>query len=86
MKRCLVEGVYVFRLINNGKINEILYTPNAPDGVNFRPLSQLFESIRENGLGQYFYKRVKYVDQRIMGTFINNVEFTNIAENFRCLS
>jgi hypothetical protein len=85
VKRCLVEGVYVFRLINNGKINEILYTPNAPDGVNFRPLSQLFESIRENGLGQYFYKRVKYVDQRIMGTFINNVEFTNIAEKLPVL-
>ncbi|WP_435034888.1 dermonecrotic toxin domain-containing protein [Pseudomonas neuropathica] len=80
VKRCLVEGVYVFRLVQNGKINEVLYTPNAPDGVNFRPLSQLFESIRERGLGQYLYKRVKYVDQPIMGTFINNVEFTNISE------
>jgi len=85
VKRCLVEGVYVFRLINNGKINEVLYTPNAPDGVSFRPLSQLFESIRENGLGQYFYNRVKYVDQPIMGTFINNVEFTNISEKLPVL-
>ncbi|WP_456024245.1 dermonecrotic toxin domain-containing protein [Pseudomonas protegens] len=85
VKRCLVEGVYVFRLINGGKINEILYTPNAPDGLGFRPLSQLFESIKEKGLGQYFYKRVKYVDQPIMGTFINNVEFTNIAEKLPVL-
>ncbi|WLH36591.1 hypothetical protein PSH79_04685 [Pseudomonas sp. FP2196] len=80
VKRCLVEGVYVFRLVQNRNINEILYTPDAPDGVHFRPMSQFFESIKEHGLGQYFYDRVKYVDQRIMGTFINNIEFNNISE------
>lgn len=81
VKRCLVEGVYVFRLVQSGKITEILYTPGSPDGINFRPMSQFFASIRENGLGQYFYGRVKYVDQPIMGTFINNVEYTNISES-----
>lgn len=85
VKRCLVEGVYVFRLIDSGKISEILYTPGAPDGINFRPLTQLFEAIKQGGLGKYFYERVKYVDQRIMGTFINNVEFTNISETLPTL-
>lgn len=80
VKRCLVEGVYVFRLVNNRTIDEILYTPDAPDGVYFRPLSQLFQAIKEHGLGQYFYNRVKFIDQRIMGTFINNIEYRNITE------
>ncbi len=81
LKRCLIEGVYVFRLVEGGKVTEILYTPNAPDGVHFRPLNQLFASIKENGLGQYFYERVKYIEQPIIGTFVNNIEFRNISEN-----
>ncbi|WP_339538529.1 dermonecrotic toxin domain-containing protein [Pseudomonas sp. RA_15y_Pfl2_54] len=85
VKRCLVEGVYVFRLVQGGKVSEILYTPDAPDGVYLRPLSGFFEAIKEHGLGQYFYDRVKYVDQRIMGTFINNIEFNNVSEKLPVL-
>lgn len=85
VKRCLVEGVYVFRLVEGGKIKEMLYTPNAPDGVNFRMLGRLFESIKEHGLGQYLYERVKYVDQPLMGTFVNNIEFKNVTENMPTL-
>lgn len=85
VKRCMVEGVYVFRLVQGRVIKEILYTPNAPDGVHFRPLNQFFNAIKENGLGQYFYDRVKYMDQQIMGTFINNVEFNNINERLPVL-
>lgn len=81
LKRCLIEGVYVFRLVEGGKITEILYTPNAPDGVHYRPMNQLFASIKENALGQYFYERVKYIEQPIIGTFVNNIEFKNISES-----
>ncbi|UQS15810.1 DUF6543 domain-containing protein [Pseudomonas sp. HS6] len=81
LKRCLIEGVYVFRLVESGKLTEILYTPNAPGGVHFRPMNQLFASIKENGLGQYLYERVKYIEQPIIGTFVNNIEFKNISEN-----
>jgi len=81
VKRCLIEGVYVFRLVEGKKITEILYTPNAPDGVHLRPMSQLFASIKENGLGQYLYERVKYIEQPIIGTFVNNIEFRNISES-----
>ncbi|MCX2542483.1 DUF6543 domain-containing protein [Pseudomonas sp. COW5] len=81
LKRCLIEGVYVFRLVEGGRITEILYTPNAPDGVHYRPMNQLFASIKENGLGQYIYERVKYIEQPIIGTFVNNIEFKNISES-----
>lgn len=81
LKRCLIEGVYVFRLVEGGKITEILYTPNAPDGIHYRPMNQLFASIKENALGQYFYERVKYIEQPIIGTFVNNIEFKNISES-----
>jgi len=44
-------------------------------------MSQLFASIKENGLGQYLYERVKYIEQPIIGTFVNNIEFRNISES-----
>jgi hypothetical protein len=80
IKGCLVEGVYVFRLFKGEKFNDYLYTPDAPDGIYLRPMSWFFDSIKSGGLGQYYYERVKYKEQPILGTFVNNVEFTNIDE------
>lgn len=76
----LVEGVYVFRSLESGRVTDLLYTPNSPDGKWLRPLEEFVASVKHQGLGQYFYDRVMYKDQRVIGTYINNLEVSNSAQ------
>jgi len=52
----------------------IAYTPDAPDGISFRIASSLIASIKHVGMDKYFYHRVNYGRQRIIGTLIFNVK------------
>ncbi|EXF91359.1 hypothetical protein HK44_018600 [Pseudomonas fluorescens HK44] len=69
-----VQGVYVFRMMNNGVAEDLLYTPHAPDGRYFRPLAEFARSVKEGGLGGYYCKRVKYTDQRVISDYIEEVD------------
>ncbi|VVN71934.1 dermonecrotic toxin domain-containing protein [Pseudomonas fluorescens] len=73
----LVEGVFVFRLLKDMLVEEFLYTPDAPDGRCLRPMSEFVLAVKERGLGDYFYRRVRYTDQRVVGTYITELELNS---------
>ncbi|VVQ37822.1 hypothetical protein PS943_05475 [Pseudomonas fluorescens] len=70
----LVVGVYVFRLVIGGRIEEFLYTPDAPDGRLIRPHSEFVSAIKKLKLGNYFYDRVRNKDQQVVRTYITDLE------------
>lgn len=70
----LVVGVYVFRLVIGGRIEEFLYTPDAPDGRLIRPHSEFVSAIKKLKFGNYFYDRVRNKDQQVVRTYITDLE------------
>ena len=70
----LVVGVFVFRLVIGDRIEEFLYTPDAPDGRLIRPHSEFVSAVKKLKFGNYFYDRVRYTDQRVVGTYITDLE------------
>ncbi|MEO4013510.1 dermonecrotic toxin domain-containing protein [Pseudomonas rossensis] len=70
----LVVGVFVFRLVIGDRIEEFLYTPDAPDGRLIRPHSEFVSAVKKLKFGNYFYDRVRYKDQRVVGTYITDLE------------
>lgn len=69
-RRC-VWGVYVFRHVtDDGSQQDLLYTPQAPDGLWFRPLDELRDGLANGKLGDYLYNRVRYTDQRTIGSLL----------------
>jgi hypothetical protein len=69
-----IEGVYVFRMMNNGVAEDLLYTPHASDDRWFRPLAEFAKSVQVKGLGSYYCKRAKFTDQRKVNTYIEKVQ------------
>jgi hypothetical protein len=70
----LVVGVFVFRLVFGDRIEEFLYTPDAPDGRLIRPHSEFVSAVKKLKFGNYFYDRVRNKDQRVVGTYITDLE------------
>ncbi|MDH0746197.1 hypothetical protein N5D61_07570 [Pseudomonas sp. GD03842] len=71
----IVEGVYIFQDFARGEPGyKLLYTPGAPDGVHFRPLTDYGALLGSVSMQSYFYGRVAYAGQRRVGTFIDNFE------------
>ncbi|WP_415773285.1 dermonecrotic toxin domain-containing protein [Pseudomonas sp. LB3P38] len=70
----LVVGVFVFRLVIGDRIEEFLYTPDAPDGRLIRPHSEFVSAVKKLKFGNYFYDRVRYTNQRVVGTYITDLE------------
>ncbi|RON39273.1 hypothetical protein BK666_27825 [Pseudomonas frederiksbergensis] len=69
-----VVGAFVFRLYIAGKAEEYLYTPNAPDGCELRPFNDFVSAVKNRGLGDYFYDRMPAVYQRLIGTYMTDLE------------
>lgn len=74
LKGRLVVGVFVFRLHIAGKVEEYLYTPDAPDGRELRPFKDLVSAVKTRGLGDYFYERVYEKYQPQVGTYLTDLE------------
>ncbi|MFY1665028.1 dermonecrotic toxin domain-containing protein [Pseudomonas sp. Pseu.R1] len=71
----IIEGVFIFRDFSTSDPDyNMLYTPNAPDGVHFRPLTDYGALLNSAPMQSYFYGRVAYAGQRRVGTFIENFE------------
>jgi hypothetical protein len=79
LKGKLVVGVFVFRLVMADRIEEFLYTPDAPDGRLIRPHSEFVSAVKKLKFGNYFYNRVRFKDQRVVHTYITDMEE---ADNF----
>ena len=70
----IVEGVYIFRdFTNNNPEYKLLFTPNAPDGRDFRPLTDYAELMEAPSMQSYYLSRVSHYGQRKAGTFLEEL-------------
>jgi hypothetical protein len=69
----LIEGVYVFKSAQSDPQHDLVYTPEAPDGIRFRSYSECTESLLQENMQRYYYERVTYNRQRSMGTLFDNL-------------
>lgn len=74
LKGHLIVGAFVFRLHVAGKIEEYLYTPDAPDGRELRPFKDFVSAVKTRGLGDYFYNRAFGKYQPQVGTYLTDLE------------
>lgn len=70
----LVVGVFVFRLVVAGQVEEYLFTPDAPDGRELRPFKEFVSAVKKGTLGDYFYDRVFAKYQPQVGTYLTDLE------------
>ncbi|APC17646.1 hypothetical protein BLL42_18635 [Pseudomonas frederiksbergensis] len=73
-----IEGVYVFRRMNDGVAEDLLYTPHAPDDRWFRPLAEFARSVKVKGLGRYYCKRTTFTDRRVVKAYIEKVQRSSV--------
>ncbi|TDK57584.1 dermonecrotic toxin domain-containing protein [Pseudomonas moraviensis] len=73
-----VGGVYIFRLKLSSGLFDLLYTPDAPDLVSFRPIAEFTASIRlRNGpFRDYYSERILLVDQKVINNYFDNLVAT----------
>ncbi|WP_342654503.1 hypothetical protein [Pseudomonas sp. F3-2] len=65
----IVQGVYIFRDFNSDDPQfKLLYTPDAPDGVSFRPVTDYLQLLESHEMRSYYYHRVSYKGQPSVGT------------------
>lgn len=69
-----VEGVYLFRNVVQGVVEDLVYTPEAPDGLFFRAPQALARQWDDPALQDYFYLRVSIRDQPIVGALIERFQ------------
>jgi hypothetical protein len=74
LKGRLMVGAFVFRLHVGGKIEEYLYTPDAPDGCELRPFKDFVSAVKTRSLGDYFYDRSFAKYQPEVGTYLTDLE------------
>ncbi|NBB12079.1 dermonecrotic toxin domain-containing protein [Pseudomonas sp. SLFW] len=71
----IIEGVYIFRdFAKTDPDFNLLYTPNAPDGVEFRRLSDYAQLLESSPMQNYYYSRVAYMGQPQVGSFFERLE------------
>ena len=70
----IVEGVYIFRDFNKTDPDfNLLYTPEAPDGMSFRPLSDYATLLSSPQMQNYFYDRVAFSGRPRVNAFIDEL-------------
>ncbi|WP_095102598.1 dermonecrotic toxin domain-containing protein [Pseudomonas sp. Irchel 3A5] len=70
----LIEGVFVFK--NNGTDladYNLIYTPQAPDGIRFRNYGVFISTLSSPGMDAYYYNRVSYKNQPSIGTLFSEL-------------
>jgi hypothetical protein len=73
-----VGGVYVFRLKLSSGFVDLLYTPDAPDQVSFRPIAEFIPSIlfRLGPFRNYYSERILLVDQKVINDYFDRLVAT----------
>jgi hypothetical protein len=68
----VIEGVYIFRDFNTQDPHyNVLYTPEAPDGLEFRPLSDYAQLLSSEKMQRYYASRVSHVGQKLLAAFLD---------------
>lgn len=80
LQHCRVDGVYIFRLMQNGVVHDLLYTPYAPDCKSFRPLAEFAKSVKTAGLCSYYSKRAKLTQQKVVSAYLEKVKLRSIED------
>lgn len=71
----IVEGVFIFRdFSKHDPSYNLLYTPDSPDGVYFRPMTDYARLLESPEMQNYYYRRVAYRGQPKVGTFIERLQ------------
>jgi murein DD-endopeptidase MepM/ murein hydrolase activator NlpD len=75
----IVQGVYIVRDfgISDADFN-LLYTPNAPDGVSFRKLTDYVALMQSPDMRRYYYLRVSCTGQPSVGALFDDLD-RNVA-------
>lgn len=77
MEQKTFAGIYVFRPDkDNARLGAWVYTPGAPDGHLFRQEEDVVRSVARPGMSRYYYDRVPYRAQRIIGTLMQKLEMS----------
>lgn len=73
-----VGGVYIFRLKMSSGFVDLLYTPDAPDLVSFRPIAEFIPSIRfrYGPFRNYYSQRILLLDQKVINAYFDNLVAT----------
>lgn len=73
-----VGGVYIFRLKLLSGFHDLLYTPDAPDLVSFRPMAEFIPSIRfrYGPFRDYYSARILLVDQKVVEDYFDDLVAT----------
>lgn len=77
-----LRGLYVCRNIDTGKPNDMLYTPQAPDGIWYRPIEKIGAAIRDGGLGPYLRDRSPHSHLPRFDRFIEKLEAAGYSAQF----
>lgn len=73
-----VGGIYIFRLKLSSGLLDLLYTPDAPDRVSFRPIAEFIPSIRfrYGPFRTYYSERILLVDQKVINDYFDKLVAT----------
>jgi hypothetical protein len=75
----VVEGVYLFRDFSKPvEAFNLLYTPDAPDGISFRAVTDYPQLMSAGSMRGYYYRRVAYKAQPSVGSRFDDMD-RNIA-------
>lgn len=68
----LIEGVFAFKTNGTDDADyNLIYTPDAPDGIRFRNYGIFISTLNSPGMDTYYYNRVSYKNQPTIGTFFS---------------
>ena len=73
-----VGDVYIFRLRLSSGFFDLLYTPDAPDQVSFRPIDEFIPSIRfrYGPFRDYYSERILLVDKKVIDGYFDRLVAT----------
>ncbi|MGE6387887.1 dermonecrotic toxin domain-containing protein [Pseudomonas sp. NPDC078416] len=81
MEHKTFDGLYVFRPDkDSARLGAWVYTPGAPDGHLFRQEEDVVRSVARPGMSRYYYDRVPYRAQRIIGTLMQKLEMSPVVD------
>lgn len=78
-----VQGCFAL-LSNENRLAPLLYTPGAPDGIEFRVFSSFVESLGQPGMIDYYKDRCRLKARRALAFFLNDMKKGN-ANKRPCL-
>ncbi len=71
-----VQGCFALLSADN-RLAALLYTPEAPDGIEFRVFSSFVESLSQPGMIDYYKDRCRIKARRVLSFFLNDMRKGN---------